>query len=292
MVLMRKYSAAGVAEELEQNRATLAHLAPLMVQELVAEQQAHPRDHTALRLVQYASGPMPLEPLRRALDVYGPIFMQVYGMTETGLGTILHPRDHCPDGSEAEQRRLQTAGQASPHFAIRVVDDAGRDVSAGEMGEVLISGPSLMQGYWRQDRATADTIRNGWMHTGDIGSLDEDGFLTILDRKKDIIISGGENIYPRDVEEALYRHDGVAEAAVIGVPDERWGEAVKAFVVLRQGATADEAALIEHCRLHIASYKKPKSIEFVAEIPRLPNKKIDKKALRAPFWKGRARNVN
>lgn len=292
IVLMRKYSAEGVAQELERHRATLAHLAPLMVQELVAEQRAHPRDHTALRLVQYASGPMPLEPLRRALKTYGPIFMQVYGMTETGLGTILHPRDHQPDGTEAEQQRLESAGQPCLHFAIRIVDDTGKDMSAGEMGEILISGPCLMQGYWRQDRVSAETVRDGWMHTGDIGSLDEEGYLTIRDRKKDIIISGGENIFPRDVEEALYRHEDVAEAAVIGVPDERWGEAVKAFVVLRPGAAPDEAGLIEFCRRHIASYKKPKSIDFVAELPRLPNKKIDKKLLREPYWSGRARNVN
>ncbi len=292
MILLRKYSAADVARELEANHATLAHLAPLMVQELVAEQQVSPRDHSALRLVQYASGPMPLEPLRRALKVYGPIFMQVYGMTETGLGTILHPHDHRPEGSAAERRRLLSAGQPSLHFAIRVVGETGRDLPPGETGEVLISGPSLMQGYWRQPQASADAIRDGWMYTGDVGSLDEQRFLTILDRKKDIIISGGENIYPREVEEALYAHDDVAEAAVIGVPDDRWGEAVKAFVVLHPGAASDEAALIEHCRRRIASYKKPKSIEFIAELPRLPNKKIDKKTLRAPFWSGRGRNVN
>ena len=149
-----------------------------------------------------------------------------------------------------------------------------------------------MVGYWNNHPATLDAIEDGWMKSGDIGAFDKDRFLFVLDRKKDMILSGGENIYPREVEEALYAHPAVAEAAVIGIPDSRWGEAVKAFVVLAPGNAANEGDLIEHCRKHIASYKKPKSVEFVSALPRLPNKKIDKKQLRAPYWDGRTRQVN
>ncbi|MBS8224674.1 long-chain-fatty-acid--CoA ligase [Vannielia litorea] len=291
IVLMRKYDIAAVSEQLERHRATMTHLAPLMVQDLVAHQRAAPRDHSALRLVEYASGPLAVGPLREAIETYGLIFLQIYGMTETGMGTVLQPHHHKIEGA-ADKDRLASAGQPALHFAIRIVDDQGRDLPIGEMGEILIAGPSMMRGYWNNEAATRQALKGGWMHSGDVGSLDGEGFLTILDRKKDMIVSGGENIYPREVEEALYLHPAVAEAAVIGIPDERWGEAVKAFVVLKPGAEAGERDLVEHCRAHIASYKKPKSISFLAELPRLPNKKIDKKALREPFWKGRSRNVN
>lgn len=292
IILMRKYDIAVLSEQLERHRATMAHLAPLMVQDLVAHQKSNPRDHSALRLVEYASGPLAVGPLREAIDTYGLIFLQIYGMTETGMGTVLQPHHHRIEGDGANSARLASAGQPALHFAIRIVDGEGRDLPVGETGEILIAGPSMMRGYWNNEEATRQVLKNGWMHSGDVGSLDEDGFLTILDRKKDMIISGGENIYPREVEEALYLHPAVAEAAVIGIPDERWGEAVKAFVVLKGDDRPCEQDLVEHCRAHIASYKKPKSISFLAELPRLPNKKIDKKALREPFWKGRARNVN
>ncbi|MEW5424800.1 long-chain-fatty-acid--CoA ligase [Amorphus sp. 3PC139-8] len=292
IILMRNYDIHLVARALERHRATMAHLAPLMVQDLVNLQQQSPRDHSSLRLVEYASGPMAIEPLRQALRTYGSIFLQIYGMTETGLGTALYPHLHVVDGDQKDLARLGSAGQPSLHFAIRIVDEDDRDMPVGETGEVLIAGPSMMQGYWNNEEATRKALAGGWMHSGDIGRLDEQGFLTILDRKKDMIVSGGENIYPREVEEALYAHSAVAEAAVIGIPDDRWGEAVKAFVVARKGCDVSEEDLIAHCRTLIASYKKPKSISFLEELPRLANKKIDKKALREPFWQGRMRNVN
>lgn len=292
IILMRKYDIAVLSEQLERHRATMTHLAPLMVQDLVSYQKNTSRDHSALRLVEYASGPLAVGPLREAIKTYGQIFLQIYGMTETGMGTVLQPHHHRLDGSDEDNARLASAGQAALHFAIRIVDGEGRDLPAGETGEILIAGSSMMRGYWNNEEATHQALKNGWMHSGDVGSLDHEGFLTILDRKKDMIISGGENIYPREVEEALYLHPVVAEVAVIGIPDDRWGEAVKAFVVLKKGEQIGEDELVEHCRSHIASFKKPKSISFLAELPRLPNKKIDKKALREPFWKGRKRNVN
>jgi len=292
IILLRKYDIVTLSRQIAKNRATLAHLAPLMVQDLVMHQKETPRDHSSLRLVEYASGPLAVAPLREAIEIYGPIFLQIYGMTETGMGTVLHPHQHCLEGNDTDLARLASAGQAALHCAIRIVDEDGRDLPVNETGEILIASPTMMQGYWNNEEATRLALKDGWMHSGDVGSLDVEGFLTILDRKKDMIISGGENIYPREVEEALYLHPAVAEVAVIGIPDERWGEAVKAFVVLKNTTQIEERELVEHCRSNIASYKKPKSISFLAELPRLPNKKIDKKALRAPFWDGRTRNVN
>jgi acyl-CoA synthetase (AMP-forming)/AMP-acid ligase II len=173
-----------------------------------------------------------------------------------------------------------------------VVRADGTDCDPEELGEILITGPGVMRGYWNNHPATFEVLEDGWMHTGDIGKLDKDSFLYVLDRKKDMIVSGGENIYPREVEEAIYSHPDVVEVAVVGMPDQRWGESVKAFVVRRPGATVTADEIINHCRSLIASYKKPKQVVFIDALPRLPNKKIDKKELRAADWKGYTRQVN
>ncbi len=218
--------------------------------------------------------------------MFGPILVQIYGMTETGLGTILQPHQHVLDGPAEWTKRLGSAGQEALGYKVRVVRPDGSDCDVDEQGEILIKGPGVMVGYWNNHPATFAALEDGWMRSGDIGAFDKDRFLFVLDRKKDMILSGGENIYPREVEEALFHHPAVKEVAVIGIPDDRWGESVKAFVVAAPGLSVTEADLIEHCRGYIASYKKPKSVVFIDTLPRLPNKKIDKKQLRAPFWKG------
>ena len=235
---------------------------------------------------------MAVAQLRRALATYGPIFMQVYGMTETGLGTVLHPHQHVLDGTPEQTRHLSSAGQAAIGYQVRVVRPDGTDCDPEELGEVLIAGPGVMRGYWNNHPATFEALEGGWMHTGDIGTFDKDNFLYVLDRKKDMIISGGENIYPREVEEAIYHHPDVLEVAVVGMPDDRWGESVKAFVVRKRGTLVTEDEIIAHCRTLIASYKKPKRVVFIEALPRLPNKKIDKKQLRVADWAGRDRQVN
>jgi len=292
IILHRTYDIRAVARSLQQDRATDAHLAPIMVQDLLDLPDLDRFDHRGLKGVQYASGPMAAAQLRRAIAVYGKIFTQVYGMTETGSGSILHAHDHVLDGTPDQQRRLSSAGQAASGFKLRVVRGDGSDCEPEETGEILIAGPGLMRGYWNNEAATDEALVDGWMHTGDIGMLDENRFLYVLDRKKDMIVSGGENIYPREAEDALYLHPSVLEVAVIGVPDARWGEAVKAFVVLRPGEAPREEDLIEHCREHIASYKKPKSVEFIDALPRMANKKIDKKQLRRPYWETPGLNIN
>jgi acyl-CoA synthetase (AMP-forming)/AMP-acid ligase II len=249
-------------------------------------------DTSRMRRIHYASAPMPVPTLRRAIAAFGPILTQIYGMTECIVASLLTPAQHVLEGVDLETKRLASAGQAFLGCSIRVVRPDGGEAATGEIGEILVRGPGIMSGYWNNTSATMMTLRDGWMHTGDLGYLDADDFIFVVDRKKDMIISGGENIYSWEVEEALRAHPAVAEAAVIGVPDAEWGESVKAFVVRRVGADGSADELIHHCRSLIASYKKPRSVEFVDALPRLFNGKIDKKALRAPFWAGEGRHVS
>jgi acyl-CoA synthetase (AMP-forming)/AMP-acid ligase II len=292
VILHRAYDITAISEDIRRHKVTTVHLAPVMVKDLLDIPGFDKSHYSSLRLIQYASGPMAVAQLRQAIAAFGPILAQIYGMTESGLGTILHPHQHVLDGPPEWVRRLGSAGQEALGYRVRVVRPDGTDCEPEEQGEIWVKGPGVMAGYWNNHPATLDAIEDGWMKSGDIGTFDKDRFLFVLDRRKDMILSGGENIYPREVEEALYAHPAVAEAAVIGVPDSRWGESVKAFVVVAADRAVNEDDLIEHCRKHIASYKKPKSIEFVSALPRLPNQKIDKKQLRAPYWDGRTRQVN
>jgi acyl-CoA synthetase (AMP-forming)/AMP-acid ligase II len=290
--LFRNFDAATMLRGIEEERITAAHFAPIMVRGILDEVQRQSYRTDSLRLVIYASAPMAVIQVREAIAAFGPIFHQVYGMTEHVVGTVLHAHQHLPDGSPAEVRRLASAGQPFFDTAMMIARDDGSECAREEIGEILLRGPSMMTGYWNSRAASAETLRGGWMHTGDMGFIDDEGFLFVADRKKDMIVSGGENIYSREVEEALLTHPAVEHVAVIGVPDQRWGESVKACVMLRAGQSASEAELVEHCRAQIASYKKPKSVDFVTELPRLFNGKIDKKTLRAAYWKGHERGVS
>ena len=279
-ILHRAFDPADVLRALHQDGITAAHLAPTMVARLMDHPDLPRADCSSLRVIHYASAPMAVPLLRRAIEAFGPVFLQIYGMTECILATILKPFQHVLDGAPAEVRRLGSAGQPCFGVQIRTVRPDGTDCALDEPGEVLIRGPSLMSGYWDRTALTLAVVHDGWFRTGDIGFLDDENYLFIADRLKDMIISGGENIYSREVEDALMSHPAVHEASVTGVADPEWGESVKAWIVLREGCEADAATLTEHCRRLIASYKKPKFYEFTAELPRLFNGKIDKKALR------------
>jgi fatty-acyl-CoA synthase len=213
--------------------------------------------------------------------------MQLYGLTETiGGGTYLPPEAHDP-----ALGKLRSCGKPSPGYEVRVRIE-GRDAAANEVGEIEIRSAGVMKGYWNRADATAEAVcPEGWFRSGDAGFFDEDGYLFIHDRVKDMIVSGGENIYPAEVENALFSHPDVADAAVIGVPDAKWGEAVKAIVVLRPGAPPDPAGVIAHCRPLIAGYKIPKSVDFIEALPRNPSGKVLRRELRAPYWQGQGRNV-
>jgi acyl-CoA synthetase (AMP-forming)/AMP-acid ligase II len=254
----------------------------------------HPRvneiDFSRLKYIMYGASPIPLDLMKRSIDVFGCGFIQMYGMTETS-GTIvaLNPEDHDPNGNE----RMRSVGKPLIGVEIKVIDEAGNIVPTRQVGEIATRSRKNMKGYWNMAEATAATIDGeGWLRTGDAGYLDEDGYLYIHDRVKDMIISGGENVYPAEVENAVYSHPLVADVAVIGVPDEKWGEAVKAFVVLKAGADVSEADIIGHARQNIAGYKCPKSVDFISALPRNPSGKILRRELRAPYWAGKDRAVN
>jgi fatty-acyl-CoA synthase len=217
--------------------------------------------------------------------------MQGYGMTETtAAATYLMPADH-RRALGGEPKLLLSAGRPLPGTEVRVVDGKGRPLPNGAIGEVAVRGPQLMRGYWNLPQATTEALRDGWMHTGDAGVMDDEGFLYIQDRVKDMIVSGGENVYPREVEEVLYQHPAVAEAAVIGVPDATWGEAVKAIVVRKPGAEASAEEILDFCKGRLGGYKRPRSVDFVAALPRNPSGKVLKKELREPYWAGHTRRV-
>jgi fatty-acyl-CoA synthase len=221
---------------------------------------------------------------------FGCQFAQAYGMTETtGTVVMLPPEDHDPNGSP----RMRAAGRPVPGVELKIVDATGQPVPTGQVGEIVTRSSSNMIGYWKQPEATARTkTADGWVHTGDAGYMDADGYVYIHDRVKDMIISGGENVYPAEVENAIYGHPDVADVAVIGVPDATWGEAVKAVCVPRPGHRVDADSVIAWARERIAGFKVPKSVDVVAELPRNPTGKILRRALRAPYWEGLDRQVN
>jgi acyl-CoA synthetase (AMP-forming)/AMP-acid ligase II len=287
VVLHHEFRVQEVAEAIARERVTATHMAPTMVQALLDLPGLDALDLSSLKSIIYSAAPMPLPVLRRGLERLGPVFLQVYGMTE-GAGTTLHKRQHRPDGTPDEQRRLGSVGQAAPQVDIRILGDDGRDAPLGTPGEIVTRSDTHMLGYWNDTAASLEVLKDGWYHTGDVGLLDKQGFLFLVDRKKDMIISGGENIYSREVEDALAAHPAVHDAAVIGAPDSYWGEAVLAIVALEPGRTLSAEDLIEHCKSLIASYKKPRSVVFVDEMPRLPSGKINKVLLRERYRNGAA----
>jgi len=239
-----------------------------------------------LKRIWYAASPMPTEVLRQGLAIFGPVFLQGYGQTESGPHvTVLKKIDHRDvRDSHDGPNLLASCGHPSMGVHVRVVDDAGQDVKIGEIGEIIIKSRRIMTEYWRRPEETADTLRDGWLYTGDMGYYDERGFIYIADRKKDMIITGGENVFPKEVEDVLYRHPAVKEAAVIGIPDEYWVERVHALVVLKPNAQATQEDIISFCGQHIARFKTPKGVEFVESLPKSPQGKILKREIRKNYW--------
>lgn len=277
--LHREFDAEAILRSIQDDRITITHMAPTMIQMLLDHPRIREFDLSSLRLIIYSAAAMPVALLRRGLEILGPVFLQMYGQTE-GSGTVLTVEDHRPEGDECDLRRLQSIGTVFPGVQLCIADDDGKECPVGQPGEILLAGPTLMAGYWNNSIASIETLRDGWLHTGDVGKVDADGYVYLVDRKKDMIVSGGENIYSREVEEAIYQHPAVANAAVIAVPDEKWGEAVRAVVELRASAKANEAELIAHCRTLIAGYKCPKTVIFVDELPKLASGKINKLEIR------------
>ncbi len=282
LVVHRSFDAREVASTIEREGITQVHLAPTLVQQLLDLPDIDRYNFSSIKTLNYAAAPMPLTVLKRAIRRFGNVLINGFGQTEGG-GTSLRKWYHRPDGSPQDLKRLTSIGQPIADAELRIVDDLDRILPTGSIGEICFRSSQTMLGYWNNSAATIETLRDGWLHTGDMGYVDDDGFVYLADRKKDMIISGGENVYSREVEEALMSHPEVKDAAVIGVPDPRWGEAVKGVVVLKEGATLDAGGLIAHARKLIAAYKCPKSIEIVRDLPRLPSGKVSKVMLREQF---------
>jgi long-chain acyl-CoA synthetase len=292
-ILFREFMPAEILASLEAHRITNALFVPAMLQVLAGVPGAADRDYSALRSIVYGASPITNDVLVRAMRTFRCPFAQVYGLTETtGAITQLDPDDHVLDGERA--RRLRSAGKPFPWVELRVVDPASETPCApGVVGELWTRSPQNFTGYWARPDETARVLdRDGWLKTGDAGYLDDDGFLFLTDRVKDMIISGAENIYPAEVENALAEHPAVADVAVIGVPDERWGETVKAIVVARPGMTVSAADIIAFARGRLAHYKCPTSVDVAGTLPRNPSGKLLKRELREPYWRGRERRIN
>jgi len=288
-VIAREFDPGKILDFFEQSGITKLFMVPAAMQFVVRLPRARQVDFSRLKYMLYGASPIPAALLKECIDVFKCGFVQMYGMTET-TGTIvaLAPEDHV-EGLE----RMRSAGKPLPGVEVAILDLDGNRLPPRAVGEIATRSGSNMVGYWNLPDATARTLtQDGWLRTGDAGYMDEDGYVYIHDRIKDMIISGGENIYPAEVESALCDHPDVAEAAVIGIPDDKWGEAVKAVIVLKPGKTATEMDIISFLRSRIAAYKTPKSVDFTDALPRNPSGKILRRSLRDPYWRGKDRQVN
>jgi long-chain acyl-CoA synthetase len=286
-IVLPAFDPVGALDMIERKRVTATLVVPTMLAALTDEQLARPRDVSSLALISHGGAPAATQTLRRAHEAFPAAeLMHIYGATETApIATVLPHEERVLEAPQA-----RSCGQPAVGVEIAVADASGLPTATGTVGEVLVRGPNVMAGYWRKPRETAAAMTGGWYRTGDLGYLDGRAHLYLVDRVKDMIVTGGENVYSTEVEDVLFRHDAVLEAAVFGVPDERWGEAVHGVVVLR--SETSEAELLQHCRDAIAPYKVPKRIELRSEpLPKSAAGKLLKRELRAPYWAGRATQV-
>jgi acyl-CoA synthetase (AMP-forming)/AMP-acid ligase II len=288
--VIAEFTPDGFFDAVEHRGITRLFIVPAALQILLNNPRCASVDYSRLKYILYGAAPIPLQLLRQCIQMFGAQFIQVYGMTETtGTITMLPPEDHDPNGNE----RMRSAGKPLPGVELKIADLDGNSVPTGEVGELMTRSSNNMIGYWNLPDATANTVdADGWIRTGDAAYLDADGYLFIHDRVKDMIISGGENVYPAEVESAIYGHPDVMEVAVIGVPDDIWGEAVMAFCAPKAGHEIEPDSVIAWARERIAGYKVPKTVEIIAALPRNASGKILRKDLRAPYWAGRDRQVN
>jgi acyl-CoA synthetase (AMP-forming)/AMP-acid ligase II len=281
----KSFDPVAVLQTIQNEKATDIQIVPTQLNAILSCEGLKDCDLSSLNRIYYAASPMPVEMLRKGLEVFGPIFSQGYGQTESGPQICSLPRKAHQVLARPlqEQKVLSSCGQPSLGVHVRVVDENNNDVTPGTVGEIIAQSDSIMVEYWNRPEETREALIDGWLHTGDLGYYDEKGFIYIVDRKKDMIVSGGENVYSREVEDVLYLHPAIAEAAVVGVPDPVWVERVHAVVALNQGADVKKDEVIAFCKEHLSSYKAPKSLEFVDSLPKNPQGKILKKEIRAKY---------
>lgn len=286
IIPQKAFDPVSVLQAIQEEKATDIQIVPTQLNAMLSRHNLKDYDLSSLNRIYYAASPMPVELLRKALEIFGPIFSQGYGQTESGPQITSLPRKahQVLDRPPEEQKVLSSCGQPSLGVHVRIVDENNNDLETGMVGEIIAQSDSIMAEYWHRPEETKETIVDGWLHTGDLGYYDEKGFIYIVDRKKDMIVTGGENVYSREVEDVLYQHPAVAEVAVIGVPDPVWVERVHAVVSLKADAAVTGDEIIAFCKKQLASYKAPKSVEFVDAIPKNPQGKILKKEIRAKYW--------
>jgi fatty-acyl-CoA synthase len=292
-VVMPGFEPLEVLQAIERHKVTHLFLPPTALYKLLALPEVSRFDYSSLRVFLLAGSPVSPDKLKRAVEIFGPCMCQSYGQTEAPmLLTFLDQKTVATAAAGKNPERLASCGQPTSAVRLGIMDDEGRLLPANQTGEIVARGTLVTPGYYKLPDATAEIRKFGWHHTGDVGYRDDDGFFYIADRKKDMIISGGFNVFSAEVEAGIMALPDVHECAVIGVPDDTWGEAVKAFVVIREGASLDERTVIEHCKVKLGGVKAPKSVEFRGEIPKTPAGKIDRKSLRAPYWIGKDRAVH
>ena len=291
-IILPGFDAAKVVNAIETEGVTHLFLPPTAIYVLLGHPGLKDHDFSSLEHFIYAAAPMSVDKLKQCLDVFGPVMTQTFGQAESPmLCTFLSPQEHLVIGDAEKEQRLASCGRPTLLTPVGIMDDDGNLLAAGERGEIVVRGNLVMPGYYKNAEATREVSAFGWHHTGDIGFKDADGFVYIVDRKKDMIISGGFNVYPSEIEQVIWGHPAVQDCAVIGVPDDKWGEAVKAVVELKPGAqvTADE--IVALCKARLGSVKAPKSVEFWESLPRSPVGKVRKKDIRETFWQGRGRAI-
>lgn len=290
--LMPEFVAPRALEILRDERISQALFVPAMVQWLLAERGIEDGGFEALQMIIYGAAPMPVAVLEQAIGVFGCEFLQGYGLTETaGVLTTLRPVDHRYEAGSEPPRKLASIGRGVLCCEVRVVDEVGGEVKPGEVGEIVARGDNVHVGYWNRPEEDEESFASGWFHTGDLATVDEEGYLYVVDRKKDMICVAGENVYPREIELVLAEHEGVADVAVIGAPHRHWGEEVVALVVRETGSEVSDRELIQYSRVHLARFKCPTRVEWREEIPRNAAGKVLKRELRDPYWEGRERRV-
>lgn len=289
-VIVRRPDLGEILRLMQDEKCTHAVLVPTLLMWLLSYPQLNEFNLSSLRLVTYAGSPMPIDGLKKCIQKFGNIFAQGYGLTEAApLVSFLSKEDHFLEGPRA--KLLASAGKEGPVVEAQVLDENDLPVKPGEIGEIVVRGKNIMMGYWKNPELTAATLRGGWLHTGDMGTIDEDGYIYLVDRKADMIVTGGENVYPKEVEDILYEHPAVMECAVVSAPDDRWGERVQAVIVLKAGEKVTEEELIKHCKSKLAGYKCPKRVEFWNELPKTPIGKILRKDVKKHFWKDKDRTI-
>ncbi len=292
-VIIPSFEPETVFPVIEKEKVTIIKTVPTLLVRMTTHPSFKKWDLSSLRTMVYGASPMPVERLKEALQVFGPVLVQNYGQTEAAMTIcLLTKEDHVLDGTPAETARLASIGRPYSWVEVKIVDDDGNEVPTGEVAEVIVRSEHQMIGYLNMPEETRQAIKNGWIHTGDVGKKDEEGFFFLLDRKKEMIISGGLNVYPGEVEQILYQHPSVMEAAVFGVPDEKWGEAVTAAVAFKPGMSATEEELSAFCRERLAGFKKPQRIYIHDQLPKSSAGKISRREISEPFWAGRERRIS